>query len=60
MIINNIIRLEWSVYDPVYPYQNAYEYTTEEYAALDMNAVRAQQEQEYSAWLENLRNLEQG
>jgi hypothetical protein len=60
MIINNVIRLDWSVFDPVYPYQNSYEYTTEEYAALDLNAVKEQQEQEYNAWLENLRSMEQG
>jgi hypothetical protein len=60
MIINNIIRLEWSVYDPVYPYQNAYEYTMEEYAALNMTSLRAQQEQEYTVWLDNLKAMEQG
>ena len=60
MIINNIVRLEWSVSDPVYPYQSVYEYTVEEYAALDMAAVKEQQEQEYAAWLENLKAMEQG
>jgi hypothetical protein len=60
MNITNLIRLEWSVSDPVYPYQSSYEYTTEEYAALDMAAVKEQQEQEYAAWLENLKAMEQG
>jgi hypothetical protein len=60
MIINNTIRLEWSVSDPVYPYQSTYEYTTDEYAALDMTALKERQEQEYSAWLENLKAMEQG
>ena len=60
MNITNTIRLEWSVSDPVYPYQSVYEYTAEEYAALDMAEVKEQQEQEYAAWLENLKAMEQG
>jgi len=60
MNITNTVRLEWSVSDPVYPYQGSYEYTVEEYAALDMAAVKEQQEQEYAAWLENLKAMEQG
>ena len=60
MNITNVVRLDWSVSDPVYPYQGSYEYTPEEYAALDMAAVKEQQEQEYSAWLENLKAMEQG
>ena len=60
MNITNTIRLEWSVSDPVYPYQSNYEYTVEEYAVIDMVAVREQQEQEYAAWLENLKAMEQG
>lgn len=60
MNITNTIRLEWNVSDPVYPYQSNYEYTVEEYAVIDMAAVRGQQEQEYAAWLENLKAMEQG
>lgn len=60
MNITNTIRLEWGVSDPVYPYQSNYEYTVEEYAVLDMTAVREQQEQEYAAWLENMKAIEQG
>lgn len=60
MNITNTIRLEWSVSDPVYPYQSSYEYTVDEYAVIDMVAIREQQEQEYSAWLENLKAMEQG
>jgi len=60
MNITNTIRLEWSISDPVYPYQGSYEYTVEEYAVIDMIVVREQQEQEYSAWLENLKAMEQG
>lgn len=60
MNITNTIRLEWSIADPVYPYQSSYEYTVEEYAAIDLVAVREQQEQEYATWLESLKAMEQG
>ena len=60
MNITNTIHLAWSVSDPVYPYQSLYEYTVEEYAVIDMAAVREQQEQEYAAWLANLKAMEQG
>lgn len=60
MIIKNTIRLEWEVEDPVYPYQGVYTYTEEECAAIDLSALRVQQEQQYSAWLNNLKAIEQG
>ena len=60
MNITNTVRLEWSVADPVYPYQSMYEYTLEEIKLLDKNTMRQQQEDEYTAWLNALKSVEQG
>lgn len=59
MNIKNTVRLEWSVEDPVYPYQNSFEYTVEEFQSLDLAAVRAQQESEYMEWLNTFKAIEQ-
>ena len=48
MNITNKVFLNWSIEDPVYPYQNTYEYTVEEFNQLDMQELRMQQELEYA------------
>jgi hypothetical protein len=58
MIIKNTIALQWIVEDPVYSYQFTFEYTKEEYEALDWDAVREQQTQQYNAWREEVARLE--
>jgi hypothetical protein len=58
MNITNTIILAWKVEDDTYPYQGSYEYTKEEYAALDWTAVSESQAAEYSAWLEQMKAIE--
>ena len=60
MKITNKVFLNWSVEDPVYPYQNTYEYTVEEFSQLNMDELRSQQELEYSDWLAAVQAMEQG
>jgi hypothetical protein len=58
MIVKNTIALQWFVEDPVYSYQGRFEYTKEEYEALDWDAVLEQQTQEYNDWRERVAQLE--
>jgi hypothetical protein len=58
-IVNKII-LNWSVEDPVYPYQNYIEHTAESFADIDWDLLKEQQEAEYSEWLAALKAREQG
>jgi hypothetical protein len=60
MNIKNKVLLNWSVEDPVYPYQNTYEYTVEEFAQLNMQELREQQELEYADWFAAMKQMEQG
>ena len=60
MIINSTIKVEWSVEDPVYPYQSAYIYTLDEIKNIDPDILLAAQQAEYDAWLASLKALEQG
>ena len=60
MKITNKVFLNWSVEDPVYPYQNTYEYTVEEFSQLNMDELRSQQELEYSDWLASMQAIERG
>jgi hypothetical protein len=50
LTIKNTVSLMWKVEDPVYSYQGSYQYTKEEFAALDWDAVAEQQTQEYNEW----------
>jgi hypothetical protein len=56
-VVNKVI-LEWKVEDNTYPYQGRYEYTKEEYTALDWAAVEASQVAEYNAWFEQMKAIE--
>ena len=58
LIIKSTIALQWLVEDPVYSYQGTFEYTKEEYEALDWDAVLEQQTQQYKAWREEMTQLE--
>ena len=60
MNITNKVFLNWSVEDPVYPYQNTYEYTVEEFNQLNMQDLRMQQELEYADWFATMQSMEQG
>lgn len=60
MNITNKVFLNWSVEDPVYPYQSTYEYTVEEFNQLNMQELREQQELEYSDWFATMQSMEQG
>ena len=57
-IVNKII-LNWSVEDPVYPYQNSIEHTVDSFAGIDWAAFKEQQEAEYNEWLAALKAREQ-
>ena len=59
MNITNKVFLNWSIEDPVYPYQNTYEYTVEEFNKLDMQELRMQQELEYANWFATMKSMEQ-
>lgn len=59
MNITNKVFLNWSIEDPVYPYQNTYEYTVEEFNQLDMQELRMQQELEYANWFATMQSMEQ-
>lgn len=59
MNITNKVFLNWSIEDPVYPYQNTYEYTVEEFNQLDMQELRMQQELEYADWFATMQSMEQ-
>lgn len=60
MNITNKVFFNWSVEDPVYPYQATSEFTVDEFKQLNMDEVRVQQEAEYSAWLEGMKAAERG
>lgn len=60
MKITNKVFLNWSVEDPVYPYQSTYEYTVDEFNQLNMQDLRMQQDLEYADWFAVMKEMEQG
>lgn len=59
-MITSIFKVEWSVEDPVYPYQSIYEFTLDELKLLSEADLLARQQAEYDVWLANLKAIEQG
>lgn len=56
--IKNKVALMWQVEDDTYSYQGMYEFTKDEYAALDWDALLDRQIAEYSQWREMMSQLE--
>ena len=57
--IKNEVTVQWLVEDPVYPYANTIIIPIDKIKDFNADDLRAQQEQEYTTWLENLKNLEE-
>jgi hypothetical protein len=47
-----IMRIEWTVTDGAWTYQDVMEMTEEEYAAETPETIRAKQDKKYKAWKE--------
>jgi hypothetical protein len=48
--VKNTVFLAWRIEEGDYAYQGQYEYTQEEYAALDWDQVRERQDEEFAQW----------
>ena len=58
MNITNKIMLYWKVEDDTYPYARSSEFTKEEIAALDWDALLVKQTEEYNAWHAHMISIE--
>jgi hypothetical protein len=56
--IKNEVMVQWVVEDPVYPYASTMVIPLDKVKEFDEAALQAQQEEEYTTWLEYLKNLE--
>jgi hypothetical protein len=55
--VKNMVILAWRLEDGDYQYQGQFEYTQEEYANLDWDAVLERQTAEYNTWREMFDNM---
>lgn len=60
MKITSIVRIEWEVEDPVYPYQGMFEYSLDQLSSLSKEVIQQKQETEYNDWVQNMKSIEQG
>lgn len=54
--VTNLVQVQWTVDDAVYPYMDTYVFTEDEYNALTPEALEAKQTQQYQDWLDYISN----